>query len=160
MIHSSCASGRGWLALSILIPFAIAAGCTTRAPFLPNPDPSMHKTAAQFAADAAHRHYESDAAKAGPADGRVEVDYGLHIIRIANSSSEDWNNVEIWLNQQYVVFVHNIPANHASVEEIIFQDIYDQQGDYFPLDSQQTPINSIEMFKDGKMYSLIMQLAD
>jgi hypothetical protein len=147
-------------AVSILGVVLAGAGCTTRPPFFPNPDPSMHKTAAQFAADAAHRHYESDAPKAGFADGRVEVDYGIHELKIANSSSQDWDNVEIWLNQKYVVFVPRVPANAASAELIIFQNIYDQDGDYFPLDSSQTPINSIEMFKDGKMYTLNMQLAD
>jgi hypothetical protein len=132
----------------------VLSGCTTRPPFLANADPALRKTNAQFASDAAKRNYPADAAKAGNANGGCEVDYGIHRLSIVNSSSEDWNNVEVWLNKKYVIFIPNVPAHAAHVEMLDFRSIYDQNGNYFPLNSAVTPIDSVEMLKDGKLYSL------
>src|SRR5438552_2366673 len=76
-------------------------GCTQRPPFMENADPALRKSSAQFAADAAKRHYETDAPTAGEPNGRVEVDYGLHRINIVNAAPEDWADVEIWVNQNH-----------------------------------------------------------
>src|SRR5258707_1487043 len=83
----------------------VLSTCTTRPPFLANADPALRKTNAQFASDAAKRSYPADAPKGGQANGGAEVDYGIHRLSIVNSSSEDWNNVEIWLNKKYVIFI-------------------------------------------------------
>jgi len=143
--------------LTIAMSSALTAaliGCTQRPPFMPNPDPALHKNASQFAADAAHRHYEADAPKAGDANGRVEIDYGLHRVSIVNSSTEDWNDVEIWFNQKYVIALPKILGNASRAESIDFQTIFDEHGNHLPFDGGQEPVNTVEMFKDGKMYSL------
>lgn len=137
-----------------LLGSMLAVGCTTRPPFMTNADPALRKSSAQFAADAAHRHYEADAPKGGFANGRAEVDYGIHRITIANSSNEDWDNVELWLNHEYVVFIPKVPANAARSESMNFQYIFDQHGNSFPTNSLETPINSVDLFMNGKMYSL------
>ncbi len=82
------------------------------------------------------------------------MDYGIHRLSIVNSSSEDWKDVEIWLNKKYVIFIPSVPAQAAHVEMLDFKSIFDQFGNSFPLDSAVTPIDTVEMFKDGKMYSL------
>jgi hypothetical protein len=128
--------------------------CTTRPTFFANADPALRKTSAQFASDAAKRSYEADAPQGGTANGGAEVDYGIHRLSIVNSSTEDWKNVEIWLNKKYVIFIPVVPAQAAHVEMLDFKSIYDQNGNSFPLDSAVTPIDTVEMFKDGKMYSL------
>jgi hypothetical protein len=152
------------LALAVATLFtaaAMLAGCTQPPAFLPNSDPAMRKTSAQFAADAAHRHYESDAPKGGEANGSIDVDYGMHRLHVVNSSNEDWNNIELWFNQTYVIFIPNIPGNHAKVETIDFQSIFDEHGTHLPSDAGESPINTVEMYKDGKMYSLgVPKLAD
>jgi hypothetical protein len=143
----------------VLMMFGVAGGvavtgCTTRPPFLTNADPALRKSAATFAADAAHRSYEADAPNGGHAQGTNEVDYGIDRLTIVNTSNDDWNDVEIWLNKKYVIMVPQIPAHAARAEMISFKTIYDQNGNYFPLDSSVTPIDTIEMYRDGKMYSL------
>src|SRR6516225_5879004 len=146
---------------TLLSAAAIIGGCTQPPAFLPNSDPAMRKTSAQFAADAAHRHYESDAPKGGEANGSIDVDYGMHRLHVVNSSNEDWNNIELWFNQTYVIFIPNIPGNHAKVETIDFQSIFDEHGTHLPSDAGESPINTVEMYKDGKMYSLgVPKLAD
>ena len=136
----------GLLALALV-------GCTQRPPFMENADPALRKSSAQFASDAAKRHYETDAPKVGDPNGRVEVDYGLHRINIVNASPEDWTDVEVWVNQKYVVSVPKIPGKAVQAEIINFQSLYDDQGNYFPVLTQQE-ITSVEVYRDGKMYSL------
>jgi hypothetical protein len=133
---------------------ALLSACTTRPTFFSNADPALRKTNAQFAADAAKRSYETSAPSAGTANGGAEVDYGIHRLSIVNSSSEDWKDVEIWVNKKYVIFIPVVPAQAAHVEMLDFKSIYDQFGNSFPLDSSVTPIETVEVYKDGKMYSL------
>src|SRR5205814_856057 len=55
---------------------ALAAGCAGRPSLIPNRDPELHKTSAQFASDAAKRFpYKSDAPQAGEAVARAQVRY-------------------------------------------------------------------------------------
>ena len=51
-------------------------------------------------------------------------------------------------------------GHYLAMITISFQQIFDDQGHYFPLNSAENPINSVKMYKDGKMYTLPMQLAD
>jgi len=147
--------------LAVLITSAALVGCNAPPPFLPNSNPALRKTSAQFAADAAHHHYESTAPKAGQANGRVEVDYGIGRLTIANLSTEDWNDVEIWVNQKYVVSLPKITGNMQGVVQINFQSIFDDSGNHLPISATEKPVNTVEMFKDGKMYSLgVPHLAD
>jgi hypothetical protein len=139
---------------------AVICGCTTRPSFISNADPALRKSKSEFAADAAKRHYESDASRAGNANGGAEIDYGVHHLSLVNSSSQDWNNVEIWVNQKYVIMIPKIPADAARAEVVGFDLIFDPQGESFPMDSAKTPITSVEMYTDGKMYTLMTQLAD
>jgi hypothetical protein len=145
---------RGLLTIAMSSALTAMLGCTQRPPFVPNPDPALHKNASQFAADAAHRHYETDAPKAGEANGRVEIDYGLHRVQIANSSTEDWNDIEVWVNQKYVVALPKIPGKASRAESIDFQMIFDEHGNHLPFNGEEEPVNTVEMYKDGKMYSL------
>src|SRR5690348_84769 len=98
---------------SILVPVAmlilavVAAslvGCSGRAELFPNSDVSLRKPSTAFAADAAKRFpYKLDAPRAGQAEARAQVGYQLDVLEIVNLSNEEWNDVEVWVNQQYVV---------------------------------------------------------
>ena len=138
----------------------LLVGCTTRPAFLPNPDPSLKKPNAEFKADAADRHYEASAPRAGDADGAVEIDYAVRRLSLIDSSATDWDNVELWVNHQYVILVPHVQANAARAELLNFNSIFDTQGNALPADATASPIRSVELFMGGKMYHLNTQLAD
>ena len=142
--------------------FLIASGCTSRPSFVrsANADPALRKSNAEFAADAAHREYEGTANHDGAANGGAVIDYGFHYLSLVNSSNQDWTNVEVWVNKQYVIMIPKIAANAAQAENVSFDMLYDSHGASFPTDSAKTPITSVEIYSDGKMFSLMTQLAD
>src|ERR1051326_1223672 len=90
----------------VVAALATATGCAGRPSLLPNGDPALRKTSPQFAADAATRHpYKAAAPRGGEAVARAEADYMFKHLNLVNLSPEDWKDVEIWVNQNYVVFV-------------------------------------------------------
>ena len=141
----------------------LSAGCAGRVSLFPNTDPALRKTPPQFAADAAMRHpFKADAPSGGEANGRAEVDYGLDVLEVVNLSDEDWDNVEIWLNRKYVVFVPKIEKGAPRTKVLNFQMIFDESGNSFPTNniSEENRIQKLEMLRGGKLYSLKLQLAD
>src|SRR4051794_40003928 len=141
-----------------LAVFLILAGCAGRPSLIPNSDKNLRRTSAQFAADAAKRHpYKSNAPRGGEAVARAEVGYMLKQITIANLSQEAWNDVEVWVNQKYVVA---LPAMEpGKLKTINFQMLYDDQGNYFTTDNKQM-VDKVELFRDGKMYDVKVKLGD
>src|SRR3954471_16642269 len=122
--------------LTIIAAAALLTGCAGRVSLIPNTDPNLRKSSTQFAADAAARHpFKADAPKAGEAVARAQVGYMLNRIDIENLSSEDWQDVDVWVNQQYVV--HLPKMEHGKLKILPFQMIYDDKGNYFPLDNQK-----------------------
>jgi hypothetical protein len=136
---------------------ALLAGCAGRASLLPNSDPALRKTSTEFAVDASHRFpYKADAPQAGDAIGRAQVGYMVLRVEIVNNSADDWKNVEVWLNQKYVVYVPEMPPH--ILKQLPFQMFYDADGHYFP--TSQTIVKKVEIYMDGKMYNVPLQLAD
>ena len=136
---------------------ATLCGCAGRPTILPPSDKSLRKTSAEFAADAAKRHpYRADAPRGGEAVARAEVGYMLDQITIANLSKEDWDDVELWVNQNYVVFVPHMAA--GKLETINFQMLFDDQGKSFPTHGQM--VNKLELYRGGKMYDVTVKLGD
>ena len=141
------------------IAVAFVAGCSGRPSIIPNSDKSLRKTSSQFAADAAKRHpYKKDAPRGGEAVARAQVGYTLNQIDLVNLSQEPWNDVEVWVNQNYVVHIAAMQPN--KLETIPFQMIFDDQGNYFPLDNKKTLVNKVEVLRDGKMYDVPVKLGD
>jgi hypothetical protein len=143
---------------------AIGAGCAGRPALIPNKDSALRKTSAQFASDAAKRNYEAEAPRGGEAVGRAEVDYTLKEVRVANLSPEDWENVEVWVNQKYVVHLPVLPHQQKGegYRHLNFQLLYDNEGNYFPVSliSSKMRIERVEVYRDGKMYDVPVHLAD
>ena len=151
-----------WTLANIVI---VMVGCTTRPPFFPNADSDLRKSSKDFAADAANRHYEASAPRGGDADGRAEVDYGYDRIYLADTSPTDWNNCELWINKMYVIFLPKVAGNGARALTINFASLFDASGEHFPFKSTpltgtQTPVDTIEIYRGGKMYNVTMALAD
>ena len=139
-------------------------GCAGRPALIPNKDSSLRKTSTEFAADAAKRTYEADAPRGGEAAARAETDYTLKEIRLANLSPEDWSNVEVWVNQKYVVSLASLPHQDKSAgyRHLNFQMLYDNQGQYFPVSflNSKVRVEKVEIFRDGKMFDVPVKLAD
>jgi hypothetical protein len=142
-----------------LLTSATVVGCAGRPALFPNSDKSLRRSSAQFAADSAKRHpYKADVPKAGEANGRAQVGYVVDQLEIANLSDEDWSDLEIWVNESYVVHVDTI--RKGTLKTLNFQMLFDANGNYFPTNNMKTLVRKVDMLKDGKMYSLRVQLAD
>jgi hypothetical protein len=147
------------LPLIVVISCCVIGGCADKPTILPNGDKNLRKTNAQFAADAAKRHpYKSDAPRGGEAAARAEVDYTTHELSIVNLSKETWNNVEVWVNQNYVVFLPSMPPN--DLKKISFGMMFDDKGTSLPAGNLKTLINKVEILRDGKMYDVKVKLGD
>ena len=137
-------------------------GCSGRAELLPNSDPNLRHTSTEFAVDAAKRFpFKADAPSGGNAAARAQVGYMLKKLEIVNLSPDDWSNVEIWVNQKYVVGIAKM-ENHK-LEALPFQMLFNDQGHSFPTDNTKeadTLINKVQIYNDGKMYDVPLQLAD
>jgi len=93
------------------------------------------------------------------AESQVNIsgNYGLlDQIELVNLSNEAWDDVEIWVNQNYVVHVDHMEPN--KLETINFQMLFDDQGKSFPTHGQM--INKLELYRGGKMYDVALKLAD
>jgi hypothetical protein len=154
---------RRTLALAAALCLAPLVGCAGRPSLIPNSDPTLRKTSAQFASDAAKRHpFNAGLADGGNAQGRAQVGYGRDTIEIVNLGTEDWQNVEIWVNRKYVVFVPRIRAGASRVTTLNFQMLFDEKGRYFPLNNS-TPdrmVRQLEIVRDGKAYTVPFTQAD
>jgi len=140
-----------------------AGGCAGRPSLLPNSDPALNKTSAQFAADAARRHpFNGDLPAGGVARGRAQVGYGLDTVEVVNLSEEDWKNVEVWINRTYVVAVPYIAAGGKRVKTLNFQMFFDERGHSFPVDNHvpDRMVRQLEMVRGGQLYSIPVTLAD
>lgn len=142
-----------------LIVCGLLIGCEGRPGIIPNSDPALNKTSTQFAADAARR-FPYSGPHAGTANGRAEVDVMLTRIQLLNSSDEDWNDIEVWVNQSYVCHVPSIPKGKLKVETVQFEMLYNVKGDYFTTQGGKTPVSSVEVKRDGKLYQVPLVLAD
>src|SRR6476469_10291137 len=143
------------LSLALVSAALVMTGCAGRASLIPNKDEALRKTSTQFAADAAKRSYKADAPQGGEAPARAEVDYTLQEMRIGNLSPDDWNDVEVWVNQKYVVYLPSLPKQNkgAGYRHLNFQMFYDNQGGYFPVNvfKSKERIEKVEVYRDGKI---------
>lgn len=150
---------RNQLVLFIVGSIGLLAGCAGRPEILPNSDRALRKTSSQFAADAAKRHpYKADAPRGGQIAGRAQVGYMADVLEIRNGSDADWDDVEVWVNKKYVVYVPKIAKD--TLKHFTFQMIFDENGESFPTNNSTIRIESVEIYKDGKMYDVTTKLAD
>ena len=144
-----------------LLGVALTLGCSGRPSLLPNSDPDLRKNMAELSADAAKRHpYKGDAPRGGEALARASVDYTFKTIQILNYSDIDWDDVEIWVNQNYVLFIPKIPHGKDGAKTLDFSMFFDDKGEYFWTESGKVRVNQLEMLRDGKMYNIKTAPAD
>jgi len=147
-----------FFALSISA-FCVLAGCEGRPTLFPPSDPSLKKTSAEFAADAAKRTYPAAAPRGESANAQAQVDHGVgNCIKVINLSDDKWSNIELWVNESYVVFLAE--WNSKEMKTIDFPMLYNRDGHSFPLNNKDTVVDKIEILKDGKLQSVSKKLAD
>lgn len=133
------------------------AGCKARPSLVPNSDPTLRKTNAEFAADARKRHpYPADAEKGGEAVARAQVGYDRNVLELVNLSSEEWKDVTVWVNRKYVVHLPRVEPGRLKI--INFKMLYDNKGRALP--SSGTPIKTVEALRDGTLYDVPVRLAE
>ena len=144
------------LLLAPVIACVLACGCsgiTDKPSIFPNPDKNLRKTNAEFAADAAKRHpYKADAPRGGEAPARAEFDYTADHFNVINLSSEEWTDVEMWVNQNWVVLIPQMAPN--AIKKIDFQMLFDDNGRHFPTDNKKIHVEKVEFYRNGKMYDV------
>ena len=145
------------LTCCVTIPALLTIGCAGRPSIFPNSDRNLRRSSAQFAADAALRHpYKAEAPSGGEAEARAEVDYVFDHINIANLSNQDWKDVEIWVNQNYVVFLPVMQSK--AMKKIDFTMLYDDKGHWLP--TSNVLVKKLEIYRDGKRYDVRVKPAD
>lgn len=137
----------------------LMGGCwDTSISLMPNPNPDLHKSSAEFAADAVKRHpFNTHLEDGGEAQAQAEVGYALNRLELVNVSDETWNNVEVWINRKYVVFVPKITPK--VLQRLPFAMFYDGHGHYFQQDNKEM-IQSVILVRGDKMFAVPLQLAD
>jgi hypothetical protein len=139
----------------------VLAGCSGQTSLLPNSDPKLRRTPAQFAADAAKRHpFKANMPSGGEALGRAEYNLTVATLQILNYSDEDWDDVEVWVNKDYVCYVPKIEKGKARVKTLDFQMLFDDKGEHFWTNGGKTPLNEVNLVRNGKMYTLPTKLAE
>lgn len=150
-------------ATAVVIFLALAAGaalvgCDGEPALIPNSDVSLRKSSAMFAADAAKRHYPADAPRGGEAAARADYEPMIKQIDVVNLSDTDWEGVEVWLNGKYVVF---LPKMEKEMNKIVnYQMFFDSDGHHFDSDNGKNPVQKLELVRDGKLYTVPLQLQD
>ena len=147
--------------VSSVIAMGLLAGCAGRPSLLPNSDPNLNRTSAQFAADAAKRHpYKTTAPSGGEALASAQYNLTFGTIQVLNFSDEDWKDVELWVNRNYVVYIPLLEKGKVQVKTIPFQMLFDDAGNSFYTDGGKNPIKTIEICRNDKMYTVPTKMAD
>jgi hypothetical protein len=149
--------GRLALCAGLLVLFVALGGCSR--PLMPTFDPDLKKNYMELAADAAKRPYPAEAPRGGEAVARANVDHGLmNQIKIVNLSDQDWSDVDLWVNEQYVIHLNN--WTKGQLRKIGFKQIFNAGGQSFPIDNKGARVEKVEIHKDGKLFEVTVALAD
>lgn len=134
-------------------------GCDGMPALIPNSDPALRRSSASFAADAAKRVYETSAQAQPDTEARAKYELIFKQVDLTNiSTNDEWDNVEVWINRKYVVFIPKVsPSTDVTLN---FQMFFDSDGNHFETDSGQNPIKSIDIYRNGTMYSVPMHVAE
>lgn len=137
----------------------VCGGCwDTSISFMPNPDPALRKSSDEFAAQAKKLYpFNTKAIDAGQAIAGAQVSYPLHRLELINLSDETWNNTEVWVNHQFVVFLPKIQPK--VLIRIPFTALYNDHSRYFRQDAD-VMIDSLILIRGDKQFSVPVELAD
>lgn len=136
-------------------------GCSDRPTIFDNPDPNLRLSSSELRGDALARFpYKQEVPKAREINARAQVAYQLNRVEVLNFTGAEWDDVEVWVNKQYVCHIPKMQS--GQLKEIHFPMLFDQQGNSFPMNSNKGKmlVRSVEILHDGKMVQLTVETAD
>lgn len=149
------------LMVGAVIAMGLLVGCEGRPSLLPNSDPALRRTSTQFAADSAKRHpFKSDVPSGGPAQVNAQYEPTFGTLELLNYGDKDIDDVEIWVNRKFCVWLPKMEKGKEKVKTINFTMLFDDSGNYFWTDNGKNPIQTVELYYGGKLYSVVLKLAD
>ncbi len=152
LFHELCRSAT----VALLAGMSVLAGCSQPTMFA-NPDPALRKTVPQLREDAATRFpYRFDAPRAVEPKARALVGYDLRRVEVLNFSGEDWSDVEVWVNREYVCHVPKM--EDRKLKEIHYPMLYNELGQSLPFN--KTVVTSVEIYRNGTMYQIACRPVD
>ena len=133
------------------------AGCHDTPGFYPNQDVALRKPIGNYRMDAARRTYPADAPRVRGLAARSQIGYVVKAVDVANLSDEDWNEVEVWVNKQYVCYLPRMEK--GVLKSIPFDALYDGDGHHVPTGSRTFIVETVEVFFGGKLYDMPVRVA-
>jgi hypothetical protein len=135
----------------------LLAGCETTPAVVPQSDPALSKTSAQYAADAVkHFPFKSNLPQSDEQPVRAMPDYSLDFIDFINLTGRDLVAPEVWINRQYVMTISMLKSRE--IKRLNFRMFYDDQGNHFPLNNNLQKggviIRQLEVIDEGKIYEV------
>ncbi len=150
-----------WLVFAAVLAVGVllAIGCQKRATVFPNSDPALNRTSQAFADDAKSRQpFKTELATGTKADGVARLDYTLEVIQLTNLSPETWENIEVWVNGKYVVYVPKIEAGR--LRTLSFKMFYDGAGNTIPPSKNSSPrVQTVQILHNGTITTVPMKIA-
>lgn len=143
--------------MGLALATAVLAGCEARPGLLPNKDASLRRPTAVIRADGAQRIYPSEAPRLKGLAARSQIGYMAKTVEVANLSTDEWENVEVWVNGQYVVYLPRI--ERGVLKSIPWDALYDREGKHLPKDSRTFVVNTVEVFMGGSLYDVPVTVA-
>ena len=132
------------------------AGCSQPTMFA-NPDPNLRKSVPELKLDSAKRFpYKADAPHALEPKARALVGYDLHRVEVVNFSDEDWSDVEVWVNRQYVCHVPRMQSRQ--LKEIHYPMLFNELGQSLPF--SKSLVKTVEIYRNGTMYQITSHPVD
>lgn len=142
----------------VLISGCALCGCGDRPTLFKNPDPELRKTRTELKADARQRSYPEEAPRIYEPKARAQVAYMLRRVELVNFTDEDWSDVDVWVNRQYVCHVPHLQRHQ--LKEIHFPMLYDSAGKALTITRANPRVETVELYKDGTLYAITCHNAD
>ena len=140
------------LALSFLSLAAIS-GCADQPAVFQSSDPALQKSVSQFRDDAATRFpYKTETPRTPEDKVRAKVEYGIKRLDITNFTGQDLQDVEVWVNQQYVCHVPVV--QDRQLKHIEFPMLCNILGEPFPKQNSEIRVEKVELLYAGEFHEV------
>jgi hypothetical protein len=140
-----------------LVAGGLVVGCEATPAVVPQSDPALNKTSAQYAADSVkHFPFKGNLPVSDEQPARALPDYSLDFVDMVNLTHRDFNDAEVWLNREYEMTLPTLKA--GEIKRLNFRMFYDDKGDHFSLNNNLEKggmiIHQMEIIMDGKVYEV------
>jgi hypothetical protein len=145
-----------WM-LAVCLIAAGLVGCGDKPSLFPNSDPKLMKSKTEFAEEAKKLFpYPGPATEEVIGAAQIDVEYDK--IRLTNFSTEEWRNIDLWVNGSYVMRVPKVEAKEG-IRTLDYQMIYNAKGEHLPTNNEKYRVEKVEIRKNGVMCKVPVKLA-